>query len=137
MRLIITAAAALAFAAPALAQENLAEIDKPASTLEQVLAHEAEIPEGAQEVRVVRVTVDPKTAAAWHTHPTPVYLYIMDGTLTMEIEGQETRQISAGEATAEPLNAPMRVLNEGDTPVELVVFQISPADKQFLEQKKQ
>ncbi len=29
----------------------------------------------------------------------------------MEVEGQEPRQVSAGEANAEPLNSPMRVIN--------------------------
>lgn len=55
----------------------------------------------------------------------------------MEVEGKEARTVSAGEALAEPLNAKMRVINKGDEPVEVVVFQISPPDKKFLEQNKQ
>lgn len=116
----------------AMAQE-LKEIEKPASELKQILAHPVEISGGAQEVRVVSVTVDPKTAAAWHTHPTPVYVYVTEGALTMEVEGKEARQIRSGEAVAEPLNARMRVLNEGDEPAKVVVFQISPSEKEFLE----
>ncbi|HEX2218438.1 MAG TPA: cupin domain-containing protein [Gemmatimonadales bacterium] len=138
MRLSTTiTAATVLLASTAFAQENLQEIDKPASELEQVLAHGAEIPTGAQEVRVVRATIEPRTIAGWHTHPTPVYVYVLDGTLTMEVEGKEPRTITAGEAVAEPLNAPMRVINEGEQPVELVVFQISPPQEQFLEQNEQ
>ncbi|WP_119460315.1 cupin domain-containing protein [Rhodospirillaceae bacterium SYSU D60014] len=137
MRLSIPViAATVLLAGTAFAQENLQEIDKPASQLEQVLAQEVKIPADAREVRVVRATVEPRTVAGWHTHPTPVYVYVVDGTLTMEVEGKEPRTIMAGEAVAEPLNAPMRVSNEGDQPVELVVFQISPPQKQFLEQNE-
>lgn len=52
----------------------------------------------------------------------------------MEDEGQEPRQVGVGEAIVEPLNSPMRVSNEGDEPVEIVVFQISPPEGEFLEQ---
>lgn len=137
LRLTTIAAIAALLTGTAFAQNDLAEIDKPASKLEQILAEGVALPAGEQEVRVVRATIDPKTVAAWHTHPTPVYLYIMDGTLTMEVEGRESRQAEAGVAIAEPLNARMRVKNEGDTPVEVVVFQISPPQEKFLEQEQQ
>lgn len=131
---ILTSAAILA-AGTAFAETDIADIDRPASELNQILAHPLDVPEGeALEARVVHATIEPRTRAAWHTHPTPVYLYIMKGTLTMEVEGQEPRMIAAGEAVAEPLNSPMRVMNEGDEPVEIVVFQISPASSEFLEQ---
>jgi quercetin dioxygenase-like cupin family protein len=117
----------------ALAQEDLTEIDKPASELEQVLAEEVEFKAGTQEVRVVRVEMEPKTAAAWHTHPSPVFVYVAEGELVMEVEGQETKTIQAGEAVAEPLDARMRVLNTTDRPASVVVFQISPAEEEFLE----
>ncbi|MEF2554330.1 cupin domain-containing protein [Aurantimonas sp. A2-1-M11] len=112
----------------------MTEIDRPASELNQILAHPLELPEGALEARVVHATIEPRTTAAWHTHPTPVYLYISKGTLMMEVEGQERRQVAAGEAIAEPLNSPMRVINESDETVEIIVFQISPPKSQFLKQ---
>lgn len=137
MKAVLSCAAALVLAgsSAALAQDagDLTQIDAPASTLEQILAERAEIPGAAQEVRVVEATLAPKTAAAWHTHPSPVYVYVTEGTLTMEVEGRELRRLTAGEATAEPLDARMRVRNEEDTPAKLVVFQISPADEEFLE----
>lgn len=129
-------AMALAVAAPAAAQEQLAEIDKPASQLNEVLAHEAELPAGASKVRVVTATIDPKTAAGWHTHPSPVYVFVQEGSLTMEVDGQEPRELKAGEATAEPLDKRMRVVNRGEEPAKLVVFQVSPPEKAFLEEGK-
>lgn len=137
MKAVLSLAAALALAASgaALAQAtgDLTMIDTPASTLEQILAEQVEIPGEAQEVRVVAATLEPNTAAAWHTHPSPVYVYVTEGTLTVEVEGREPRRLTAGDATAEPLDARMRVLNEEDIPAKVVVFQISPAEKEFLE----
>ena len=135
MRALMIATALTLASSPAAIAQQLKELDKPASELKQVLAHPVQLPAGNQEVRVVRATIDPKTAAGWHTHPTPVYVYVVEGELTMEVEGKDKKKYRAGEATAEPLNARMRVLNEGDTPAELVVFQISPSDKKFLETK--
>ncbi|MFC3284169.1 cupin domain-containing protein [Litchfieldella rifensis] len=137
MKLVTLAAAAVFGTVSSLGlAQDLTEIDKPASELEQVLAQEVELSDGAQEVRVVRVTMDPHTAAAWHTHPSPVYVYVVDGELTLEVEG-ETRTIKAGEAVAEPLDARMRALNTTDKPARVVVFQISPAEKAFLEEEKE
>lgn len=137
MKAVLSIAAALALAGSSaiLAQDagDLTQIETPASTLAQILAERAEIPGEAQEVRVVEATLAPKTAAAWHTHPSPVYVYVTEGTLTMDVEGRDRRRLTAGEATAEPLDARMRVLNEEDTPAKVVVFQISPAEEEFLE----
>ncbi|WP_353644864.1 cupin domain-containing protein [Mesorhizobium sp. WSM2239] len=117
-----------------MAQE-LNEIDRPASELKEVLAHKAEIPAGANQIRVVRVELEPNTAAAWHTHPSPVYVYVVEGELVMEVEGQEPRTIGPGEAVAEPLDARMRVLNTTEEPARAVVFQVSPTQEEFLEQE--
>lgn len=112
----------------------LTQIEKPASELQEIVTEEVELPAGTYKIRVVTATVDPQTAAGWHTHPSPVYVFVREGALTMEVEGKETAELTAGEATAEPLDARMRVLNRGDTPAELVVFQVSPVDAEFLEQ---
>ncbi len=136
MRCLAVGAATVLVAGTAAAQqadEQLAEIDTPASELNEILLEQAEVPEDAV-VRVVRGRIDPNTAAAWHTHPSPVYIYVEEGTLSLEIEGQEPYDIATGEAVAEPLDARMRAVNRGDEPVEIVVFQVSPAEREFLEQ---
>lgn len=134
-RFLLASAAVMLAAAPVLAQD-ITEIDTPASQLEKVLAEQAEIAGGVYEVRVIEATIDPKTAGVWHVHPTPVYLYITEGEVTMEVEGKEPRVFKAGEALAEPLDVDMRGVNTSDQPVKLVVFQISPAEKAFLEEEK-
>ncbi|WP_185827455.1 cupin domain-containing protein [Halomonas nitroreducens] len=132
----LAAVAVLATASSMSLAQDLTEIDKPASELEQVLAHEVELSAGAQEVRVVRVTMEPHTAAAWHNHPSPVYVYVEEGEVVLEVEG-ESKTIKAGEAIAEPLDARMRALNTTDKPARAVVFQISPTEEAFLEEEPQ
>ena len=130
----LAAVAVLATASSMSLAQDLTEIDKPASELEQVLAQEVELTPGSQEVRVVRVAMEPHTAASWHTHPSPVYVYVVEGELVLEVEGENTT-IKAGEAVAEPLDARMRALNTTDQPTRAVVFQISPKEKAFLEEE--
>ncbi|WP_404384264.1 cupin domain-containing protein [Caenispirillum salinarum] len=141
MRQLLLASAAasmlVAGASGAVAQDakGLEEIDKPASQLDEVLAEEVELPAGTHKIRVVTATVEPKTAAAWHTHPSPVYVFVEEGSLSMEVEGKEVNELTTGEATAEPLNTRMRVVNRGDETAKVVVFQVSPVDAEFLEQE--
>ena len=131
---LMGSAALVGTASLGMAQE-LKEIDRPASELEEVLAHDTELPGGAKRIRVVRVEMEPNTVAAWHTHPSPVYVYVVEGELAMEVEGQENKTIGAGEAVAEPVDARMRVLNTTDQPARVVVFQISPTEERFLQQE--
>ncbi|MDW7748417.1 cupin domain-containing protein [Halomonas sp.] len=135
MKLLTWAAgAALVIASSWSVAQDLTEIDKPASELEEVLAQEIDLPPGDQSIRVVRVAMDPHTAAAWHSHPSPVYVYVVEGEVTLEVEG-ETKTVKAGEAVAEPLDARMRAINTTDQPARAVVFQISPKEKAFLEEE--
>ncbi|MDI5891846.1 cupin domain-containing protein [Halomonas rhizosphaerae] len=135
MKLLTWAAgAALVIASSWGVAQDLTEIDKPASELEEVLAQEIDLPPGDQSVRVVRVAMEPHTAAAWHSHPSPVYVYVIEGEVTFEVEG-ETKTVKAGEAVAEPLDARMRAINTTDQPAHAVVFQISPKEKAFLEEE--
>lgn len=134
-QLLFGSAAFIALGSLGLAQD-VTEIDKAASELNEILAESVEIPAGEQEARIVIAKFDPMTAGSWHVHPTPVYLYVTEGELTLEVEGKEARTLKAGDATAEPLDARMRAVNKTDQPVEVVVFQISVPEKAFLEEEK-
>jgi quercetin dioxygenase-like cupin family protein len=123
---------ALVGGAAAVARSEMTEIDRPASRLNQILAHLWEIPKEELVARVVLATINPRTIAAWHTHS--VYLYISKRMLTMDIGGQERLRAAAGEAIAVPLNSPMWLSNESDEPVKFIVFQISPPKSEFLDQ---
>src|SRR3712207_5129327 len=49
------------------------------------------------EARVETATLEPGKIGGWHTHPTPVVVYVIEGTLTVEIKGKDPIITKAGE----------------------------------------
>ena len=80
------------------------------------------------EVRVRTSTIQPGIVGAWHTHPTPPIVYVVEGTLSVETKDGETVHTHAGQAAIEPINTVIRATNKEQTPVKLVIFQVSPPD---------
>jgi quercetin dioxygenase-like cupin family protein len=74
------------------------------------------------EVTVMTVELPPGTETGWHTHPVPVYAYVLSGSLTVELEGKKISIFQAGDAIIEVVNAHHCGKNTGSVPVKLVVF---------------
>lgn len=82
----------------------------------------ARYPEGRPELTVLRITVPPRTALAWHTHPIPNAAYVLSGELRVEKQdGTQARRLTAGDVLAEMVNAGHRGVT-GDAAVVLIVF---------------
>jgi quercetin dioxygenase-like cupin family protein len=80
------------------------------------------------EVRVRTSTIQPGAIGQWHTHPTPPIVYVVEGTLSVERKDGEPVHPQAGQAVIEPINTVIRATNKGQTPVKLVIFQVSPPE---------
>jgi len=66
----------------------------------------------------------------WHIHPGAHEVsYIVSGELTLEIEGEGTKHLKAGESFYLHPNAVHRGLNEGPELVKLFVVRVKPKDK--------
>lgn len=79
-------------------------------------------PEGRPELTVLKITVPPRTALAWHTHPIPNAAYVLAGELRVEKQdGTLARRVAAGEVLAEMVNAGHRGVT-GEAPAVLIVF---------------
>jgi quercetin dioxygenase-like cupin family protein len=74
------------------------------------------------EVTVMTVELPPGAQTGWHTHPVPVYAYVLSGSLTVEMEGKKTSTFQAGDAIIEVVDTRHCGKNTGDAPVKLVVF---------------
>lgn len=74
------------------------------------------------EVTVMTVELPPGADTGWHTHPVPVYAYVLSGSLTVEVKGKKTSIFQAGDAIIEVVNTRHYGKNTGDVPVKLVVF---------------
>jgi len=80
------------------------------------------------QVTVMTVDIAPGAGTGWHSHPMPVYAYVMAGQLAVEIEGGKTAQFREGDAIIEVVNLRHNGTNHGKVPVKLVVFYLGAKD---------
>lgn len=84
-----------------------------------------------QETVVTLVEFSPGQAAPWHAHPgAQEILYIIEGNLTVEVEGQGARTIKAGDIVLTPAEVPHSVRNVDTSVTAKGVVMHSRADKQ-------
>ena len=76
------------------------------------------------KITVMTVDIAPGAKTGWHSHPMPVYAYVLAGQLTVEIEGGKTAEFKEGEAIIEVVNKRHNGINKGLVPVKLVVFYV-------------
>ena len=79
----------------------------------------------------VMVEIPPGAQTGWHKHPYPCVAYILSGSLTVEMEGGQVHQITAGQALAESVNVMHNGKNTGSEPVKLIMFVMGEKEKPF------
>ena len=80
-------------------------------------------PQSDNQLVAVLAEVAPGGQVGWHLHPNPLFVYILEGALTIEMGGHGTHTFSAGEGLAEVVDTWHNGRNLGDTPVKfLIVF---------------
>jgi quercetin dioxygenase-like cupin family protein len=132
-RTLVTAlalAAASAAARPLIAQQP--GTARPRQVLSEVVSG---MPTAAQqEVRVLTATFQPGDRTVFHTHRSPVTVYILEGAFTLEAEGREPVTVRAGEAMVEPPNLRMTGFNRSATErTRVVIFYVSEPGTPFLD----
>ena len=78
-------------------------------------------PADSAEIVSVTAVLDPGGRTARHQHPVPVFVYILEGTLTVKAEGGEPRIYAAGQAFLEDINHWHQAYNETDKPTKILV----------------
>lgn len=95
--------------------------------------HQAALPDvDGKEVLIKHFTFPPGFVGEKHFHPGPVFVYVVNGTLTVDSEG-EIETFKAGQLFPEPLNramVPKNISTSDD--LELVVFQIGDVGKPMM-----
>jgi quercetin dioxygenase-like cupin family protein len=80
-------------------------------------------PQGDNQFTAVIAEVAPGGQVGRHMHPMPLFVYMLEGTLSIEMEGHGTHTFSAGQRFAEVTNTWHNGRNLGDKPVRfLIVF---------------
>ncbi|HET7876285.1 MAG TPA: cupin domain-containing protein [Methylomirabilota bacterium] len=76
---------------------------------------------GKAEIVSVIGELEPGGRTALHQHPVPVFVYVLEGTLTVQAQGGQPREYKAGQAFVEDVNHWHQALNKGGTPVKILV----------------
>ena len=83
--------------------------------------HDLSVP--GREVVQQRVDIGPEAPAVKHTHPGEEIIYILEGSLEYQIEGQPARTCTAGDALTIPAGAVHAVRNvSGGNAAELATY---------------
>ena len=88
-----------------------------------------------QETVVNLLEMAPGVSAPWHVHPgAQEIVLVLDGALVVEVDGEATKQVSAGGVALIPAEIPHLVRNEGaQTPARaLVTHSRSDKEKPFV-----
>lgn len=88
------------------------------------------------EIVSVVGTLSPGGRTALHQHPVPVYVYVLEGALTVKTEGGEARNYSQGEAFLESVGHWHQAFNEGDQPAKILVVFMGEQGKPTTEAKQ-
>ena len=86
-----------------------------------------------QEIQVLTATIAPGQSTVFHTHFFPVTVYMLEGTFTLEVEGQKSVTVRAGQSLVEPPNVRMTGFNRSATEaIRLVIFYVAEPGTPFL-----
>lgn len=109
----------------------------PGLTAPQLVLKEnvLQMPRGdTQEVRVMTAAFKPGDRTVFHTHRSPVTVYVLEGQFTLDLEGRAPVVLSAGQAFVEPPNVKMTGYNKSATdPLRVVIFYVSDPNTPFLD----
>ena len=85
------------------------------------------------EIESVLIEMAPGGESGRHMHPVPTYVYVVEGTLTVEMDHGAPREYAAGSGFLESVNTWHNGKNLGQAPVKvLVVFVSEEGKKNFI-----
>ncbi len=76
---------------------------------------------GKAEIVSVIGELEPGGRTARHQHPVPVFVYVLEGTLTVQAEGGQPREYRPGQAFIEDINHWHQAFNKTSAPVKILV----------------
>lgn len=132
--ILLRAAATLlllgSWAIPAPAQQT--GLARPNLVLSEMVE---QMPRGErQQVRVLTAMFLPGERTVFHTHRSPVTVYVLEGQFTLELEGRPPVVVGPGKAYVEPPNVRMTGYNPSSTePLKVVIFYVSDPATPFLD----
>lgn len=89
------------------------------------------------EIAANLVEIVPGGESGWHKHPAPLYLHILEGELTLYVEGHEKPLVfGPGSGSIEPVEVWHNGKNLGNVPLKFLAVYVKDADTPGLVWKK-
>ena len=108
--LLIEAIAAGAFGAFGASAQERKEVYVPAADVKTLLDKPLPGAEG-QHVTILHGTFPAGWVGGKHYHSGPVYVYVLEGSFTVDEQGKPRQTITAGQLYEEPIGTPMQARN--------------------------
>jgi quercetin dioxygenase-like cupin family protein len=125
-------ALALAGAAPATAQESQQYKNLLTPLLQtgtDIIDQPIVYPAGTPKVTAAIVVIPPGGETGWHTHEVPLFVYVMEGAVTVDYGDKGIKVYKAGESVMEAMNWPHNGINKEDEPVRIMAVYMGSEDK--------
>lgn len=87
------------------------------------------------EVTISKIIILPGKSTGWHKHGSPVFAYVLKGTLSVEVEHGKTNVFREGTAFSEVVNVIHNGSNQGKEDVVLLAFYLGEKGKALSEHK--
>jgi len=110
----------VAIAADPAHQGPYGEVRELLKTSTSTIGEPLHYPDGAPSIRTVVVTIQPGETTSKHHHASPVFIYMLEGEVSVEYDGHGKRTYRAGDAFMEAMAAPHAATNVGKTPVRIL-----------------
>lgn len=89
-----------------------------------IIGQEIAYPAGAPHVSGSIVTIAPGAQTGWHSHSVPLFVYVLEGTVTIDYGSKGIRAAGPGSSFIEAMNWPHNATNHGDMPVRILAVYI-------------
>lgn len=87
------------------------------------------------EVTIAKITFPPGSETGWHKHDIPVFAYVMEGELTVELDNGKSVQFKQGSSFAEVFNAWHNGKNNEKVNLVLIAFYMGEKGKVLSQSK--
>ena len=99
----------------------------PAVKRTPLLQQDTQFPD--REARIVLVELPPGSAEGRHTHPAELYVYVQEGTISVEHEGKPTASLKAGDTFSVAPGKIHQAINNSQSTARLTAFFIAEKGK--------
>ena len=87
------------------------------------------------EITILKITVPPGESTGWHKHIIPVFAYVLEGTLTVELKDNKIITLTKNSTFSEVRNTYHNGINKGTQNVVLIAFYMGEKGKPLSERE--